>query len=153
MRLITLLLLLAVALAACGNGPTPGAGEVTPEVPPVDAGAPRPAIVIYRDDLVIALEAQGAAVEVAETVEQPFLTPEGRILRVDGATVQVFEYPGEEAMEREAAQLTEGGGPLVTWVDDPHFYKSGRILVLYVGSDPAILDLLENTVGPQFAGL
>jgi hypothetical protein len=41
---------------------------------------------------------------------------------------------------------------MVTWVAAPHFYQAGRILVLYVGDDPAILELLEGALGPQFAG-
>jgi len=44
------------------------------------------------------------------------------------------------------------GTSMVAWVDVPHFYKSGRIIVLYVGSETTVLDLLENAVGPQFAG-
>jgi hypothetical protein len=59
-------------------------------------------------------------------------------------------------MEADAAQVAPDGGSIgtsmVTWVATPHFYKTGRILVLYVGDDQAILDLLEGALGPQFAG-
>jgi hypothetical protein len=38
------------------------------------------------------------------------------------------------------------------WIDKTHFYKAGRIIVLYLGTDQAILDLLNKVIGPQFAG-
>jgi hypothetical protein len=41
---------------------------------------------------------------------------------------------------------------MVAWVDTPHFYSAGRIIVLYVGSDEEILVLLEQVLGPQCAG-
>ena len=34
----------------------------------------------------------------------------------------------------------------------PHFYRQSRLIVLYVGSDRAIMTLLEGLLGPQFAG-
>lgn len=37
-------------------------------------------------------------------------------------------------------------------MDIPHFYKAGRIIVLYVGSDETVLGLLEEILGSQFAG-
>lgn len=94
--------------------------------------------------------------ETGEPISQDFFTPEGSILKVNGADIQVFEYSSAEEMENEASQVSPDGGSIGTsmlmWVDAPHFYKSGRILVLYVGSNPTVLDLLETTLGQQFAG-
>src|SRR5687767_11892790 len=107
-------------------------------------------------ELVDALRAAGATVEPSEPVTQAFFTPEGNIIKVNGADVQVFEYESAEAMENEASQVAPDGGSIgttmVTWVDTPHFYKAGHIIALYVGSDQAVLDLLEQVLGPQFAG-
>ena len=41
---------------------------------------------------------------------------------------------------------------MITWIDTPHFYKAGKIIVLYIGSDATVLDLLKGALGPQFAG-
>ena len=75
---------------------------------------------------------------------------------MNGADLQVFEYENSEAMEKEASQVAPDGGSIgtsmVTWIDAPHFYKAGRIIVLYLGNDKAVLDLLNKVVGPQFAG-
>jgi hypothetical protein len=109
-----------------------------------------------RASLIAALQTSGATVETGGPVSQPFFTPEGSIIKVNGADVQVFEYETIEAMESEASQVTSDGGSIgttmVTWMDTPHFYKAGRIIVLYVGSDATVLDLLEGALGPQFAG-
>ena len=106
--------------------------------------------------LIAALQAAGATVEVGDPITQAFFTPEGKIIKVNGADVQVFEYESAEAMESEASQVAPDGGSIgtsmVTWVDTPHFYKAGRIIVLYVGSDSTILGFLEKALGPQFAG-
>jgi len=59
-------------------------------------------------------------------------------------------------MEADAAQVASDGGSIgtsmVTWVEPPHFFKSGRVLVLYVGEDKAVIDLLKGPLGEQFAG-
>jgi hypothetical protein len=34
----------------------------------------------------------------------------------------------------------------------PHFFKSGRLIVLYVGEESSVLKALEAMLGPQFAG-
>jgi hypothetical protein len=50
---------------------------------------------------------------------------------------------------------SDGGGTattIVDWVAPPHFFLKGRVLVLYVGSDPAVQKLLAGVLGPQFAG-
>jgi hypothetical protein len=145
---IGLLLLFTFMVSGCaGNSPTVSATEVATE----DS-----VTVEDKASLIAALQSAGASVETGETVLQDFFTPEGSILKVNGADVQVFEYESAEAMEGEASQVAPDGGSIgtsmVSWMDTPHFYKAGRIIVLYVGSDQAILDVLAKVLGPQFAG-
>lgn len=106
--------------------------------------------------LVKAMENGGATVESGEPVTQTFFTPEGQTLKVNGADLQIFEYESADAMQKEAAQVAPDGGSVGTsmmmWIDAPHFYKAGRIIVLYLGSDKAVLDLLDKVMGTQFAG-
>jgi len=137
------LILLGGAIAGCGAGPSSAA---SPESPTAQDLA----------SLQYALRAAGATVESGDPITQPFFTPEGHTVKVNGADVQVFEYDGPEAMEKEASQVAPDGGSIgtsmVSWMDTPHFYKAERIIVLYVGSDKAVLDLLNKVLGPQFAG-
>ncbi len=94
--------------------------------------------------------------EPGDTIEQAFFSVTGQIIKVNGADVQVFEYGSAEAMEADASQVAPDGGAvgtsMVTWMATPHFFKAGRVLVLYVGDDAAVLDLLEPVLGEQFAG-
>lgn len=102
------------------------------------------------------LRAASATVESNESVRQDFFSVEGRLLKVDSADVQVFEYKSAEAMEAEAALVSADGGSvgtsMISWMATPHFFKSGRVLVLYAGDNAAILDLLTDALGGQFAG-
>ena len=146
--LSVLLLVIAITVSGCGTSAT-----ATPLSP---AASSEPLVVEDQASLVAALQASGATVETGDAVTQEFFGPEGAIIKVNGADVQVFEYESPEAMENEAAQVAPDGGSIgtsmVMWMDVPHFYKTGRLIVLYVGSDDAIPGLLEQVLGPQFAG-
>ena len=147
--LFILLVILTFVVSGCANASTPTS-------PPSPTMSPEPLAVEDTAGLRAALEAAGAAVETGDPISQAFFTPEGSIVKANGADVQVFEYESAEAMESEASQVAPAGGSVGTsmmmWVDTPHFYKAGRIIVLYIGSDQTILDLLEKAIGPQFAG-
>ena len=141
--LLVLLLAFGFSISACSQSES--------SVSPTDVLA-----VEDQTSLLAALQDAGATAEVVDSVDQIFFSPQGSIITVNGADVQVFEYESTEAMETESAQVSPDGGSIgtsmVTWVDMPHFYKTGRIIVLYVGSDAATLNLLEKVIGPQFAG-
>jgi hypothetical protein len=150
---LMILLALAVSSVACAAQDVSGASNDTPADPSVSSSS---GAVEDQASLVDALRAAGAEVELGDSVEQAFFSVEGQILKVNGADIQVFEYESAEAMETESSQISEDGGSIgtnmVTWVATPHFFRSGRLLVLYVGFDAAVLDLLEDALGKQFAG-
>lgn len=109
------------------------------------------------DGLVTRLRAAGATVTVEETVNDPvFAGAAGRRLSVNGVSINVYEYPTTAQLALTAARTSPDGSTVgntqVDWVAPPHLFKSGRILVLYVGTDPTTLHLLTDTLGPQFAG-
>ncbi|SRR6266498_60210 len=137
-------LVLALAMSSCGTSATPS--------PPSEPHT----TVQDQAGLLSFLQAAGATVETGDSITQEFFTPEGQTLKVNGADLQVFEYESAEAMEKEASQVAPDGGSIgtsmVDWIDTPHFYKAGRIIALYVGSDQTVLDLLNKALGTQFAG-
>jgi len=108
------------------------------------------------DSLVDNLRNAGATVEPAGEITQPFFSVKGNAINVNGEDVQVFEYNSQSTAEAEAALVSPDGSSIGTslpfWVAPPHFYKVGRIIVLYVGENAAITDTLENALGAQFAG-
>jgi hypothetical protein len=107
------------------------------------------------------LRAQGLMVEPVNSVEQPFLAVKGELLRLQGgelkqpAEVQSFEYANIEAVTAEVAQIDADGNPKdasVSWQGTPHFFQKDKLLVLYVGDDPAVLGHLSGLLGAQVAG-
>lgn len=144
--LSVLLIMLVLLISACGGVPAANASNASPE----------PAAVEDQAGFITALEAAGATVELGEPISQPLFGVEGNIIKVNETDVQVFEYEGVEEMELDSSQITSDGSSsattVITWIDTPHFYKSGRLIVLYVGRNEAILSLLESALGPPFAG-
>ena len=41
---------------------------------------------------------------------------------------------------------------MASWIGPPHFYLAERLIVLYIGEDQSVIELLETVLGPQFAG-
>jgi hypothetical protein len=110
------------------------------------------------------LRDSGASIGEEGEIHEPFFDVEGRRVTVNGGAIQVFEYANAEVMESEAScvspdgfSITKEKGDLwercfVSWIGPPHFYKAGRIIVIYIGDDDSIISLLENALGTQFAG-
>ena len=166
-------LFLALLLVACSPGgsepasvleSTPAAGEPggqpatveeTPEGAADDEVTHGGPIEDYVS-LVDALRFAGATVQPVEGVQQPFFDPQAQIVEVDGERIQIFEFAGEETALAAADTVSAGGSSvgttMLTWQDTPHFYRVHRLIVLYVGSDRDVLDLLQQVLGPQFAG-
>ncbi len=107
------------------------------------------------EDLVEALLLAGYAVELGDSIEQPFFSSQGQILLVDGAEVQLFEYVDNETAAAEAALIAPGAGSvgtsMMTWVATPHFYAQENIIALYVGDDDHVIAGLQGALGQPVA--
>lgn len=104
----------------------------------------------------VPLEMQNGGV-VVRGMSQPFFSVEAQVLSAYGEDVQVFEYDSSESAldEVDESGLTPDGQfqtVMVTWIDTPHFYQTGNLIVLYVGSNSNITTMLEDLLGPQIAG-
>jgi hypothetical protein len=117
------------------------------------------------DSLKSALRTHGAAVRDDGIGSQPFLGGTDRRLRVNGVGVDVFEYRTTFEASYDASRISADGstfrgglGPLggraatVDFIAPPHWFRSGRVVVLYVGQQGDLLALLRQVLGPQFAG-
>ncbi len=100
-------------------------------------------------------------VEIEGNVQQRFLKADGTVLRISGGTLtkaaelQSFHYANDRDAETDARRIRPDGQPEgmdISWIAPPHWFLSGRVLVIYVGTDAAALDLLSELLGPQFAG-
>ena len=106
--------------------------------------------------LIKSLRALGAGVEPAGEVDQPFFSIKGRMIKVHGEDVQVFQYANAAAADAETAPISRDGTAVGTrkihWIGSPHFYKKEKLLVLYVGDNDKVQRTLEAVLGRQFAG-
>jgi len=169
-----------VGVAACGNGaePTPLSDEVPTQAPPTvggtaptDSNPPTMPIVSHggpvKDyvSLVDNLRAAGATVDPAGTAWDYF-APQGQVLTVNGGRVSTFEFASAKEANAGAEGVSASGDSIVRvdsatgmgvassvlWEVPPHFYKAGKLIVLYVGCDSDVIDVLQETVGSQIAG-
>ena len=149
-KIVSILFLLTVSMIfmACA----PQATDIPATPSPSVQGDPTEGQASLMNDL----RSESADVEFGDIVEQSFFAVNGRIIKVNDADVQVFEYQSAEALEADAAQVSADGGSvgtsMISWIATPHFFKSGHILVLYVGNDPAVLEALKYVLGEHFAG-
>ena len=106
--------------------------------------------------LVSDLEGLGAVVSLGDSLSQPFFSVTGQEVTVNREAVQVFTYPSPKEAQSDADLVDktgfEVGTTMVSWVAPPHFFLKDNLLVLYVGGNSAVISLLQETLGPQFAG-
>jgi hypothetical protein len=144
MKIYTAILLIFVLiLAACSSTGQPS------------GDSQQGATVTDLASLIARLEAEGATVAEQGEIQQPVFTATGRIIGVNGEDVQVFEYPDVATAEQEAAQIVPDGSistMMISWIATPHFYRSDRLIALYVGDNAEIVELLNAVLGEQFAG-
>ena len=134
-------LLLSLLLVGCARpAPPPGVPSASGDDPPFS-----------YDELMAGLQAAGATVETMGEVEQVFFAVKGRTARIDGADVQVFEYADAASRLADSSLIAPDGGSIgttmVTWVDQPTFWAQGRLTVLYVGREAAVIERLGAVLG------
>ena len=99
------------------------------------------------------------ALELTTGANSLILGRVGTVVSWGDIQIGAFEYPDRPAAEAAAALIANDGssvegitaGP-INWPATPHFFRKGRLLVLYVGDDRPTADLLKVVLGPQIAG-
>jgi hypothetical protein len=131
--------------------------------PPGSVSSPSPGQTESIFDLaafVGALENQGLSVKVVPETSESFFSGHASGVRVGKRLVRVIEYRSAALMQREAAGVSPDGyqvqsersDVMVEWVAPPHFFKRGRVIVLFLGKDPSLISAIQSVLGPQFAG-
>lgn len=102
------------------------------------------------------LRSAGVSMTAAGTIEQPFWTKSARVFSTPEGDLQVYEFASDPDAEAGAHQVGAGGGTIGTssmaWMAPPHFFRSGSVIVLYLGSSAEAVQQLESVFGKQFAG-
>lgn len=103
------------------------------------------------DDLVAALWDAGRAVIGTTGVGVPAFSVPTRMLQVDQAVVQVYEYVDMEARIAISQNISPDGeivnGTAIAWSDRPKFWATGRLIVVYTGTDGGVILLLSGLLG------
>jgi hypothetical protein len=150
-KLFILATALFIAAVGCAIG-----GEESPGPDRDPSKQSKRGTVTDSPSLIKSLRALGAGATAAGDVEQPFFSIKGAMIKVHGEDVQVFQYANAAAAEAEATPISQDGMAVGTrkifWVGPPHFFKTDKLLVLYVGDNAKVLKTLEAVLGRQFAG-
>ena len=107
-----------------------------------------------NSSLVDELRAAGLTLTDGGEVEQPFLATKGRVYAVEGGDLQLYTYASEAAAQQDAAKISPSGqieGVQISWMAQPHFYRRGNVLAIYVGTEPATLEALQRVLGAPIA--
>lgn len=111
------------------------------------------------------LQASGATVvRTSDSAEWPLSGTEQSI-KVNGELVEVYVYESPQEANADAAGISPDGRKVkegvgrdqitikVSAANSPfHFYKKGRLIIVYNGSNSRVINLLQSVLGPQIAG-
>lgn len=151
MRRFGLLSMIALAalLLSCGKEEAPQGGD-SAENMTLDPASPT--FGIYQT-----LRAMGFSdVTATGTVSHPFFPVEGTRFSVIGRDMETFEFESKEEADKAAASISPDGmtidGKPAGWKASPHFFRSDKVLVVYIGDEPEMKASIERALGRQFAG-
>jgi hypothetical protein len=107
--------------------------------------------------LIHEVRATGAAVNLLkERISQPFFSVRGRVIHLNSQAVWVFSYSNATSAKKDVVKISRDGMTIghskPSWMGTPHFYRQGRLIVLYLGDDSVVLDALTRVLGQQIAG-
>lgn len=139
------ILLVAIAVISTLAVACAGGGEIEPADSYVSLSA--------------ALESAGMS--VGDQKENKFLFSDvfsvpGVEITASGQDLLAFEFATIEEAEAQAALVSEDGFGIglkyIHWIDTPQFFRNGRMIVIYDGSQSLVTDTLITAMGERFAG-
>lgn len=77
---------------------------------------------------------------------------------LNGDKISIYEYDenDKDKLEGDLKTITDNGmiinGAKVSWTNAPHFYKKGRIIVVYDGNNESILTALKEILNKPLLG-
>jgi hypothetical protein len=94
----------------------------------------------------------------------------GQTILVKDERVHLYEFPDSKTAHGKAAQISADGASIVfpyqdqdgstqlmlsetlVWQGAPHLFRRGRLIVVYVGANPELVETLSGILGEFFAG-
>lgn len=139
MRMAAVILIGMTLLLGCGSS------TATPTPPP-------DGIVDTAAELVTALQAEGFVAQHGGRFNNFLFERGGQLLLVNGQQVQVWEFATNEQADAAQDSILGDDSPLarLNFTAPPRFFQNGRMVVLFVATDPAILRTLTDILGDPF---
>ena len=158
MARIATLILGALLVAGCATPSSP-APSSSPAPTTTDAGAPSSSETPPSGpaaDFEAALRAADAEVRETGAFNTEPLSGQGIGLCVAGQQVSVYVYRTPQEREAVAGRIdptdpSNLGTSIVEWAGNPKFWQADRIIVLYLGNDPAVESGISSVLGQPFA--
>ena len=148
---ITRLFVVALLVTGCAtvSSPSPNTSAAPTASPAAAPGDP-------TAGLGAALQAAGAEVRQTGAFNTDPLGGQGVGLCVAGQQVSVYVYPTSQERAAVASRIDPSdpsnlGTSMVEWAGNPKFWQADRIIVLYLGSDPAVESGISSILGQPFA--
>lgn len=95
----------------------------------------------------------GASIEEVGTADGTPFSVEAHHVIVDGQSTWVYEYSTADERERDSVTIAMEGWSVnnspIEWIATPHYWLHGRVIVVYVGDDDAVIALLTEALGSQ----
>ena len=135
--------------------PTPTSGpsaDASPTPPPLIFPAPTDG----PEKLIVDLEATGADARLRDLFAGDPFAAQGSVLCVGTEPVRLYVFGSIRDRMDAAAKInptdpSDMGTAMVTWNGRPRMWQRDRMLVVYLGEDPATETLLKGVLGEPFA--
>lgn len=119
-----------------------------------NSATPTPDTVINTSaELIAALQEQGMVAQDGGPFRDFLFEGGGDLLLVNGQQVQVWEFPTVEEADAARDFITGPESPMATirWMAPPRLFQHDRMIVLFVNTDPGVLNALTLILGEPFA--
>ena len=102
-------------------------------------------------DLVKALKDKGYSsvneIEPGKKFPSSFFSVNARYIKIDGEIVSIYEFDSSQIAVSQADTISKDGNHVgnnyISWVDTPHFFLQGNLIVNYVGKNKKTLSDLN----------
>jgi len=167
-RVVLAVLAISLALVGCTQrSPVPSSSAepgLRPASAPLDGVSGE--VAALRDTFV----SQGFDIQTSGSATGGILPAQFFRFTVNGSTLQVYRFPTPQQASTAASNVgpdgtslgTASGSFQIDWKGRPHFFKRDRLIVILLSddeltptvdsNDAAILRVLEQQMGSQFAG-
>lgn len=103
------------------------------------------------------LRGLGHTVEETGQIDAGLFNQQARTLRLNGQDLQVYQFSSAAAQQAAAATISANGYTVGTnnffWISQPYFFARDRLIVLYLGVDEQMIELLASELGRPITGM